>query len=78
MAFDIPAASATGEVVHSLAKWKRLALQRYGFRPGTGLYTDMNAIADAHEEHGLVLPHGGVLPLAGGEVRVAVLQRKEE
>ena len=28
----------------SLAKWKRLALQRYGFRPGTGLYTDMNAI----------------------------------
>ena len=44
VAFDIPAASAAGEVVHSLAKWKRLALQRYGFRPGTGLYTDMNAI----------------------------------
>lgn len=42
--FDIPAAEATGAVVHSLAKWKRLALYRYGFKPGKGLYTDMNAI----------------------------------
>ena len=43
--FDIPAISgAAGEVVHSLAKWKRLALKRYGFYPGNGLYTDMNAI----------------------------------
>ncbi|HAP43395.1 MAG: aspartate--ammonia ligase [Spirochaetes bacterium GWD1_61_31] len=32
------------EVVHSLAKWKRLALADYGFAPGFGLYTDMNAI----------------------------------
>lgn len=32
------------EIVHSLAKWKRLALKRYGFRKGEGLYTDMNAI----------------------------------
>ena len=32
------------EVVHSLAKWKRQALGRYGFRTGQGLYTDMNAI----------------------------------
>ncbi|MFR7893339.1 MAG: hypothetical protein ACLU38_03940 [Dysosmobacter sp.] len=32
------------EVVHSLAKWKRLALKRYGFHGRTGLYTDMNAI----------------------------------
>lgn len=32
------------EIVHSLAKWKRYALGRYGFRPGEGLYTDMNAI----------------------------------
>jgi len=31
-------------VVHSLAKWKRLALKRYDFREGKGLYTDMNAI----------------------------------
>lgn len=32
------------EVVHSLAKWKRYALQKYGFAVGEGLYTDMNAI----------------------------------
>ncbi len=34
----------SAEVVHSLAKWKRLALKRYGFSEGEGLYTDMNAI----------------------------------
>lgn len=45
VAFDIPAiGGVTGEVVHSLAKWKRLALKRYRFYPGNGLYTDMNAI----------------------------------
>ena len=32
------------EIVHSLAKWKRMALKRYGFHHGEGLYTDMNAI----------------------------------
>ncbi len=32
------------EIVHSLAKWKRYALKRYGFKHGEGLYTDMNAI----------------------------------
>jgi aspartate--ammonia ligase len=32
------------EVVHSLAKWKRYALKKYGFQPGEGIYTDMNAI----------------------------------
>lgn len=32
------------EIVHSLAKWKRLALKRYGFHSGEGLYTDMSAI----------------------------------
>ena len=32
------------EIVQSLAKWKRMALAHYGFNPGTGLYTDMNAI----------------------------------
>lgn len=32
------------EIVHSLAKWKRMALKRYGFVHGEGLYTDMNAI----------------------------------
>lgn len=32
------------EIVHSLAKWKRVALAKYGFEVGEGLYTDMNAI----------------------------------
>lgn len=44
VSFDIPDVGVTGQVVHSLAKWKRLALKRYGFREGKGLYTDMNAI----------------------------------
>ncbi len=32
------------EIVHSLAKWKRYALKKYGFEVGEGLYTDMSAI----------------------------------
>lgn len=35
---------APAEVVHSLAKWKRFALKKYGFSLGEGLYTDMSAI----------------------------------
>lgn len=35
---------AKAEVVHSLAKWKRLTLAVYGIKPGYGIYTDMNAI----------------------------------
>lgn len=42
--FDIRDIGTDVEVVHSLAKWKRMALARYGFGPGEGLYTDMNAI----------------------------------
>ena len=42
--FDIPDVGVNAQVVHSLAKWKRLALKRYGFHPGKGLFTDMNAI----------------------------------
>lgn len=42
--FDIPAVGASAQIVHSLAKWKRLALKRYGFSVGEGLYTDMNAV----------------------------------
>lgn len=44
VAFDIRGVSDTAVVVHSLAKWKRLALKRYQFQVGEGLYTDMNAI----------------------------------
>ncbi len=42
--FDIPAVGEYAEVVHSLAKWKRLALKRYDFFVGKGIYTDMNAV----------------------------------
>ena len=44
VAFDVPCLNQEAEVVHSLAKWKRYALYKYGFRPGQGLVTDMNAI----------------------------------
>ncbi|MBR5570170.1 MAG: aspartate--ammonia ligase [Oscillospiraceae bacterium] len=44
VSFDVPAVNNYAQVVHSLAKWKRLALKRYGFSVGNGLYTDMNAI----------------------------------
>lgn len=45
VSFDVPAiGGATCEIVHSLAKWKRQSLGRFGFVPGEGLYTDMNAI----------------------------------
>ena len=44
VSFDIPETGGTAQVVHSLAKWKRMALHQYGFSPGEGLYTDMNAI----------------------------------
>ncbi len=42
--FDIPAAQTNAQVVHSLAKWKRLALYKYDFKAGEGIYTNMNAI----------------------------------
>ena len=42
--FDVLEMHSDVQVVHSLAKWKRLALKRYGFGPGSGIYTDMNAI----------------------------------
>ena len=44
VSFDVPYAKADAQVVHSLAKWKRMALYRYHFSVGEGLYTDMNAI----------------------------------
>ena len=44
VSFDVPSVGKDAQVVHSLAKWKRLALKRYNFSIGNGLYTDMNAI----------------------------------
>ena len=42
--FDLKETGKDAVVVHSLAKWKRMALKAYGFSAGEGLYTDMNAI----------------------------------
>lgn len=45
VSFEMKALAGTNiEIVHSLAKWKRMALYRYGFNAREGLYTDMNAI----------------------------------
>ena len=44
VSFDMLETGEEAQVVHSLAKWKRYALQRYRFPVGEGLYTDMNAI----------------------------------
>ena len=42
--FDLKEQNKTVEIVHSLAKWKRIALREYNFGQGEGIYTDMNAI----------------------------------
>ncbi len=54
VSFDVPWNPGESiEVVHSLAKWKRMALARYGFQPGEGLYTNMNAIRRDEEPDNL-------------------------
>ena len=50
VSFDILRSDHRAQVVQSLAKWKRLALKRYGFFPGKGLYTDMDAIRRDEDE----------------------------
>ena len=42
--FDIKETGGKAQIVHSLAKWKRMALYKYGFHVGEGIYTDMNAV----------------------------------
>ena len=44
VSFDVRETGSTAQVVHSLAKWKRMALKKYDIHVGKGLYTDMNAI----------------------------------
>jgi aspartate--ammonia ligase len=44
VSFKVSDIGCTVQIVQSLAKWKRMALLRYGFGLGTGIYTDMNAI----------------------------------
>ena len=51
--FDVKESKKELQIVHSLAKWKRFALKRYGFSPGQGLYTDMNAIRRDEETDNL-------------------------
>ena len=52
--FDLgEAPDQTAQIVQSLAKWKRMALAKYGFFPHTGLYTDMNAIRRDEESDAL-------------------------
>ena len=47
--FDIKETGSKAQIVHSLAKWKRMAVYMYGFDVGEGLYTDMNAIRREEE-----------------------------
>ena len=49
VSFEVPYLNKDAEIVHSLAKWKRMALKKYGFQVGRGLYTDMNAIRKDEE-----------------------------
>ena len=42
--FEVKETHKNLQIIQSLAKWKRIALKKYGFKEGTGLYTDMNAI----------------------------------
>ena len=44
VSFDMKSIGGNAEVVQSLAKWKRMALKRYHYQPGEGIYTDMSAI----------------------------------
>lgn len=44
VSFDLKELDVTAEIVQSLAKWKRIAVGKYGFSAGEGIYTDMNAI----------------------------------
>lgn len=49
VSFEISHLKKDAEIVHSLAKWKRMALKKYGFAVGRGIYTDMNAIRKDEE-----------------------------
>ncbi len=63
------------EIVHSLAKWKRLALEQYGFKVGEGLYTDMNAI---RRDEGLDNIHSVYVDQWDWEKIISPLERNKE
>ena len=50
VSFDILRSPHRAEIVQSLAKWKRLALKRYGFYPGKGIVADMDAVRRDEDE----------------------------
>jgi len=76
VAFDVRSMDGeVVEVVHSLAKWKRVALKRYGFSVGEGLYTDMNAIRRDEEADNL---HSIYVDQWDWEVIIAKEDRNEE
>ncbi len=49
VSFEVPDIGKKAEIVQSLAKWKRMALKKYGLPVGRGIYTDMNAIRKDEE-----------------------------
>ncbi len=54
VSFDVPwQPDETVEVVQSLAKWKRMALRKYGYQPGEGIYANMNAVRRDEEPDNL-------------------------
>ena len=63
------------EIVHSLAKWKRLALSQYGFEEGEGLYTDMSAIRRDEDTDNL---HSIFVDQWDWEKRISKEERSEE
>jgi len=73
--FDIKETGTMAQIVHSLAKWKRMALHRYGFPAGEGLYTDMNAVRRDEEMDNL---HSIYVDQWDWEVVIDKVSRNEE
>jgi aspartate--ammonia ligase len=72
--FDIKETGGNAQIVHSLAKWKRVALRQYGFPAGEGLYTDMNAVRRDEEMDNL---HSIYVDQWDWEVRIDEASRTE-
>ena len=73
ISFSINGIADDLEIVHSLAKWKRYALAKYGFSIGEGLYTDMNAI---RKDENLDFIHSAYVDQWDWEVAISEDQRK--
>jgi aspartate--ammonia ligase len=73
--FDIKETHGNAQIVHSLAKWKRMALHKYGFPAGEGLYTDMNAIRREEEMDNL---HSIYVDQWDWEKIIDIVSRNEE